>query len=96
MNLIVTLIAFILPVLIFLIVIRRWKKSTKKITNERGWIFLINDFKAMAPKIKEMNQLESYLQSIQGKIKRFENDYDFLIAYNSIIEEVRIKLKQDI
>jgi len=57
------------------------------------WIELIGNFKRMAPLISNQEQREKYLASINELVKKYEMDYDFLSAFNFIIQQIRERLK---
>lgn len=59
------------------------------------WLELINNFKSVSPQIRSIEQLQDYLNSIKHQVKNFEADYTFLVAFNSIIRQIRERLRQD-
>lgn len=95
MKLIITSTIMTLLVVIILIIAWKRKRVTKREVREKGWSELINNFKTVAPKIIDINQLERYLQSVNDQVKKYESDYEFLVVFNSMIKKVRERLKQD-
>ena len=84
-------------ILAFLLFYLYFKKRRVRAEQDEDlvWIELINNFKSMAPQIKDMKQLENYLSNINEQVKNHETDYTFLEAFNSIIKQTRERLKQD-
>jgi len=95
MKLIITSIIMFLLILIILMIAWKRKRETRPGMQEREWSELINNFKTVAPKIDDINQLERYLQSINDQVKKYESDYEFLVVFNSMIKKVRERLKRD-
>lgn len=73
------------------------KKRTQKNLEQVGepWTELMENFRRTAPQIKSLEQLEEYLNSINGEVKKYETIYDFLIVFNSEIRLIRDRLKND-
>jgi Tfp pilus assembly protein PilO len=79
-------------VLVFIFLHKRKKETLNK--NQPAWKPLMRDFKEKSSQIESIQQLETYLSSINGLVKEFETDYAFLIVFNAQIRDIREKLKQ--
>ena len=84
-------------VVVFLIIFLSSKNEKAKTPqkNDVQWLDLINNFKSVSQQLKSTEQLEDYLKSINYQVKNYETDYSFLMAFNSIIRQIRERLKQD-
>ena len=70
------------------------KNSNKKLAAEPSWTGLVDELRALTPYFKTEEQLESYLADIQVKVRNFETDYSFLVAYNSIVRDLKAKFRE--
>lgn len=92
--LILIITSMLLIVLILLETIKHFKVNTNLQNSDHEWMNLINNFKKVSPLIKTTDQLEHYLTDINEQVKNYETDYSFLVAFNSIVREVRARLMQ--
>jgi Tfp pilus assembly protein PilO len=79
-------------VLVYIFIYKHKKDETPM--DQPAWKPLMSDFKVKSSQIQSIQQLETYLGSINEQVKEFETDYSFLIAFNAQIREIREKLKQ--
>lgn len=81
----------------FLIVVLYFlnKKRREKNLQQEGepWAELIQNFRRISPQITSLEELEIYLSKINSEVKKYETNYDFLIAFNSEIRKIREQLK---
>ena len=87
----------VIVVVAFLIFFLSSKKENEMTPQKEDlkWLELINNFKSVSPQIRSMEQLEDYLTSIKHQVKNYESDYKILLAFNSIIRQIRERLKQE-
>lgn len=71
-------------------VIRR--RSDLQQLKEPQWTSFVEDFSAIAGDVQNNDQLEEYLDSVNDKIKMFETDYAFLVAFNTTVREIRDRI----
>ena len=84
----------VIAAVLFLIFFLRSKKENVKTQQKEDlkWLDLINNFKSVSLQIRSIEQLEDYLTGIKQQVKSFETDYTFLVAFNSIIQQIRERL----
>ena len=92
MNTIIFSVSTLSLAITILILIRR-QKNSKSIVTRPKWMDFVSNFKTAALKIDSAEQLELFLSSNNEKVKQYETDYAFLVAFNSLVREVRQKLK---
>lgn len=93
--LIIILVTMVLMIVFVLQQVRKYKKEVSgQIVKQHQWMGIIDSFKQASRTIKNADQLEHYLTSIKDQVNNYQTDYNFLIAFNSTIKEVRDRLKQ--
>ena len=94
MYLIFGAVIVVVAFLIFFLSSKKEKARTPQ-KEDLNWLELINNFKSVSPQIRSLEQMQDYLNGIKHQVKNFEADYTFLVAFNSIIRQIRERLKQD-
>ncbi len=65
------------------------RRSDLKQLKEPEWTSFVEDFRSIAHEMQNNNQLDEYLESVNDKVKMFETDYAFLVAFNTTVRDIR-------
>jgi hypothetical protein len=68
------------------------KNTGNRTGKDPAWAHLVRELESSSNSWMIKRQLDDYLQSNQEKVKRFETDYSFLVAYNSAIRQIKERL----
>lgn len=71
------------------------KKYADQSVDTPSWIELVNELKSVADTIKNKKQLDEYLLQVDDLRRNYETDYSFLVAFNSIIRDIKQRLDND-
>ena len=74
-------------------VIRR--RSDLRQSQEPQWASFVEEFRMIAPEMQSNEQLEAYLSGVNEKVKLFETDYTFLVAFNTTLREIKDRIGSD-
>ena len=78
----------------WMVIIFANKNSNKKLRSDTSWTGLVDELKALSPYLKTQDQLDSYLSNVDEKIRNYETDYSFLVAFNSVLRDVKARFKE--
>ena len=93
MYTVLVLVVFIIALAWWFIIFFNRKDLSEQPIQEPAWTDLINNLRKISQELKTKEQLDNYLLEVNDQVRSFETDYAFLVAFNSMIREIREKLK---